>query len=165
MGLIQHLGALTETSSILVTPGDLLAHLRTTDAAASTLNASFANCTGLKSDQRTAWNNFHADYVAFSAKRKSVYGSTILNVLTIGVIQQAQLNDDEAKTTAFETQLRDWSAIAKVSCGLNAPVLPSNEDPKSQTAKTIEHVAIAGAVIVAGGALVYALSFLKRLIP
>jgi hypothetical protein len=162
----RHIGALgSDSSTLVVGPGDVLAHLRTTDAAASTLNASFANCTALKADQRTAWNNFHADYAAFSKKKTAAWSNTILNVLTIGIVQQAQLRDDDAKLSDFESQLRDWSAIAKSTCGLNAPVLPSNDDPKTTAAKTIEHVAIAGAVIVGGGALIYALSFLKRFIP
>ena len=164
MGVLRHIGDLSDASSLVVGPGDVLAHLRTTDAAASTLNATLSTCKALPPNTLTAWKNFFADYTAFSTKKKSVWGNALINLLTIGIIQQAQLRDDDAKTTDYETQLRDWQAIAKKTCGLDAPVLPSTPDtPGATTAKTIEHIAIAGAFVVGVGALLFGYHEIRRL--
>lgn len=158
-------------SDLLVTPSDVLTHLTSTDASVATLSTAFAHCPKLTGDQASGWTNFQSEYVAFSQSRRKRWGSAALNTLLIlGAAGTAELDlrADDAKILDYEHQIAGWQAIAKSACGLDVPGLTPRDDPnkpQDATLKTLEHIAVAGACIVGGVALLVGASYVRKLFP
>jgi hypothetical protein len=155
-------------SDLVVTPSDVLTHLSATDAAVATLDAAFAACPALDDTKHAAWLNFRSDYTSFSTSRRKRWTGTLaaaLLVLNPG-LNELDLRADDAKILDYEHQIAGWQSIAKASCGLSVPGLTPRDDPSTpgaQLSKTVEHVAIAGAVIVVGVVGLVGFNYLRRL--
>lgn len=156
--------------SVITTPSELLEHLSHTDAEASTLDAVFGGCKDLAREELFAWINFVADYRAFSATRHKRWTGVGLAVSLLGanVLTVKELHDDDDHVIQFEHAFVDWHAKAKAKCGLDVPGVTPRDDPNTpgaQGAKTLEHILVAGAVIVTGIGLLVGFSYVKKFLP
>lgn len=159
-------------SDLVVTPQDVLTHLSTTDSAVATLDAAFAACTALDDTKHAAWLNFRTDYTSFSIAKRKKWSATglaaALSILSPGLlaVNEADLRADDAKILDYEHQIAGWQNVAKASCGFNVPGLTPRDNPdspKDETLKLVEHIAIAGAVIVAGVGALVGFNYLRKL--
>jgi len=156
-------------SGILPMPADVLAHLRKTDAAAATLDAVFSHCTGVSSDERTAWTSFIGDYNAFSVATKKRWTGVLATTIALfgvgGVANTAvMLRDDDARITDFEGQFAGWQQIAKTKCGLSTPgIIPPPAPPPP--AGPIEHIVTAAAWGVGGIVLLVGIAYVWPWLP
>lgn len=155
-------------SDLLVMPVDVLTHLSTTDTAVASLSVAFDACSALDDTKRTAWANFRSEYLAFSStKRKRWTGAFVTTLVLMNPgVSELDLRADDAKVLDYEHQIAGWQTIAKSTCGFSVPGLTPRDDPsnpKDQSLKTIEHIAIAGACIVGGVALLVGASYVRKL--
>jgi hypothetical protein len=151
----------------VLTPARILEHLRVTDAAEATLDNALSHCNALAGDQRVAWANFTVEYSAFSKAKTANWSGSLGKALALmsPTIAQLDMQNDDAKILDYERQLAAWQKIAARTCGLNVPGITPRDDPNAPDAgsKTLEHIAIAGAVIVSGVVLLVGVSYVRRL--
>lgn len=158
--------------ALVLTPKDVLDHVHATDGDVDVLDSAFGKCAQLSADELTAWTNFRNDWKTFAAGTEKQWSGLLasngISVLFGGpamVLQQSALQDDEGHIADTRNALVAWHVKAKAKCGLDIPPpspAPSPEDPKSTFAKTLEHIAIAGAVIVGGVVLLVGVSYVAK---
>lgn len=156
-------------SDLLVSPNDVLTHLRATDSAVASLDAAIAQCTKIPDAQHTAWLNFRTEYTDFSNAKRKKWSSSLNGALLIfgptGVIE-LDLRADDAKVLDYEHQIAGWQAIAKSTCGFNVPGLTPRDDPNNNppnpNLKLTEHIAIAAAVVGVCGVGLVGFNYLRK---
>jgi len=115
---------------LLITPKDFLEHLTQADGAEAPLAEVFGRCNALAPDQRIAWQQFDAQYKAFSLSRRARWsGWMAIPFLTMNAFDFAALRDDDTQLIVFERSLVEWQQIAARTCGAQVPPIIPRDSP------------------------------------
>jgi len=127
---------------LLVTAEDISSSIIKTGAAASGVDAIFANCPALDADTKAGWTAWYTGWQSWAAANNDL-GYFTLGLPAIG-----------NQAVAYEADIASWQQIANRVCGSQVPVLTLQTDIADQnagvSASSLSAIKwIAGAVIVA----------------